>query len=296
MHLLKKEESILQIWFHNLTKYTSRGVIVESEAPRWPGKRFLGISYWNGTLYKFCTRDKKTFDVCGQLVLQLFAALGTPSTAIAIQQIVRTIALNPTFSIKFFNAAVVPPLLEASVYLEPDDTAIVNQTLEGIFGSEVTLTTIKSYTTAELENRFRAKHSGVIGVVDKRTYQQTPSAWDPVGEDSLSFFPRKSFIRGSSTIFITQNDKVKKNTEEAYEFDNNHGWYTKKEFGRIVDARELFPTNFDKFLGHPAPAIKDPYGDESGWRTAYDEEGRPYYWNTHTRETQWVSPARWREV
>ena len=136
--------------------------------------------------------------------------------------------MNPNFSIEFFNVAVVPALLKAPDQLEADGTEIVNQTLEGIFGSEVTLKTIRFYINADLQNKFRAEHSAVIEAVKKRTYQQGPSVRSLV-EDSLSFSPRKSYIRSSTTTFITQNDKVKKPTEEDY------------EFGRIVDERELSP-------------------------------------------------------
>lgn len=155
---------------------------------------FLGTPirlYRNGTLYKFCTRDKKTFSVCTQLVLQLFAAVGTPSTAVAIQQMVRTLATNPKFSIEFVNVAVVPPLLKASTKLGADGTEIVNEVLEGIFGPEVTLKTIRSYTTADLQNKFQAKHSNILKTVGTRPYQQTTSAGH-LGEDTRSFSPRKS--------------------------------------------------------------------------------------------------------
>ena len=157
-------------------------------------KGFLGTPirlYRNGTLYKFCTRDKKTFSVCTQLALQLFAAVGTPSTAAAIQQMVRTLATNPKFSIEFVNVAVVPPLLKASTKLGADQTEIVNEVLEGIFGPEVTLKTIRSYTTADLQNKFQAKHLNVLKTVATRPYQQTTSAGHLV-KDSRSFSPVKS--------------------------------------------------------------------------------------------------------
>lgn len=255
-------------------------------------KGFIGTPfrlYRNGTLYQFCTRDIDTFSVCSQLVLQLFAAVGTPSTAVAIQQMVRTIAMHPVFAIEFVHDAVVPPLLEASKQLKAEATEVINIGLEGIFGSEVTVTTIGTYTTADLQNMFRGKHSEIIEAVAGGKETQIAQGSNSSGgkrirkyQHNLSFTPRKRcfsspYIKSSFTMFIVQNDKVKENTEEDYEFKNNRGWYVKKEFGRIVEEREVSPAKLNRSI--LSPFIKNE------WREVQDEEGRIYYWNTQTGET-----------
>lgn len=56
------------------------------------------------------------------------------------------------------------------------------------------------------------------------------------------------YFQSYSSSYSSYNGEVIENTEEAYEIKNNTGSYFKKEFGNVIDMRELEKKEIEKFF------------------------------------------------
>ena len=267
--------------------------------------QFIGTKlhlYRNGTIYKFCTRDGATFGVCVKLVLQMLSAAGSPTIAVAIPMLVKTIAMHPILAAEFVREAVVPPLLAAAKQLEAEAIKVVNTVLKEIFGEKVMVSTISSYTSADLEKLFRDKHPQVVtdeaqvssggGNLRGETLFPLPSVLLP----EIGFESSSPYIKSTSATLVSQNGNVQQNTEEEYEFTNNQGVYVKKEFGEVVEEKEFDLENFLKQRPYsltPRALYSQPkIEDVAEWKEVLDETtGKTYYWNPETGDTRWNRPG-----
>lgn len=57
-----------------------------------------------------------------------------------------------------------------------------------------------------------------------------------------------NYFQSYSSSYASRKGEVTKNTEEQYQIENQKGTYLKKEFGNIVDSRELEREEIDKFF------------------------------------------------